>query len=186
MIPPFLEANDIYLRPLLPEDADGPYLNWFNDDVVCQGNSHHVVPYTYQAAQAYIDKAQTFDSQLVLAVVLQEGHKHIGNVALLRIDFISRSSEFAIVIGEKDCWGKGYSKQAARLIFDHAFFTINLKRIYCGTFETNITMKKLAEFMGMREEGRRRNAAFKNNGYVDIIEFGVLRDEYIFQPPKPA
>ena len=85
MIPPFLEANDIYLRPLLPEDADGPYLNWFNDDVVCQGNSHHVVPYTYQAAQAYIDKPQTFDSQLVLAVVLQEGHKHIGNVALLRI-----------------------------------------------------------------------------------------------------
>jgi [ribosomal protein S5]-alanine N-acetyltransferase len=185
MMPPFLIADELYLRPLLPEDADGPYLSWFNDEVICQGNSHHVFPYTYQAAQAYINQAQAFEFQLVLAVILKDGHRHIGNAALLQIDLISRSSEFAIVIGEMDCWGKGYSKQVTRLIFDHAFFTLNLNRLYCGTFETNIAMQRLAKYLGMEEEGRRRNAAFKNNEYLDIIEYGLLREEYIYKFGTP-
>jgi ribosomal-protein-alanine N-acetyltransferase len=39
-------------------------------------------------------------------------------------------------------------------------------------------MKKLAAALGMKEEGRRREAAFKHAKYIDIIEFGVLREEY--------
>lgn len=30
----------------------------------------------------------------------------------------------------------------------------------------------------MVEEGRRREALFKNGQYVDIMEYGVLRDEF--------
>ena len=96
-----------------------------------------------------------------------------------RLDFVSRSAEFAIVIGAKDCWGKGHSKEAARLLLDHAFFTLNLNRVYCGTFETNVAMKKLAEYLAMQVEGRRRQSVFKQNRYVDVIEYGVLRQEYI-------
>jgi len=175
----FLETDDVYLRPLQPKDADGPYVAWFNDAEVCRGNAHHIYPYTRQAALEYIENAQQYRVELVLAIIQKSDNRHIGNVNLKNINFVSRSAEFAILIGEKDCWGKGFSKQVARLLLDHAFFALNLNRVYCGTYQTNIAMRKLAAFMGMQEEGRRRKAAFKNNHYIDIIEFGVLRDEYI-------
>jgi RimJ/RimL family protein N-acetyltransferase len=33
----------------------------------------------------------------------------------------------------------------------------------------------------MKEEGRRREAAYKNGEYVDVVEFGLLKSEFIAQ-----
>jgi len=175
----FLKGVNIYLRPLQPEDAQGPYVEWFNDAEVCWANSHHYIPYTTKEALAYIERAQKFGDEFILAIVRKEDNRHIGNIALKRIDYIARSSEIAFLIGDKSCWGKGYGKEAGRLLLDHAFFALNLNRVYCGIFETNVAMQNLAEDLGMRVEGRRRQAAFKDNCYLDVIEYGVLRQEYI-------
>ena len=176
---PFLEGERVYLRALVPEDAQGAYPTWFNDAEVCQGNSHHYYPYTVRETEAYIERAQSFRDELVLAIVPKETGQHIGNITLKRIDYIARTAEYAIIIGDKSTWGKGFAKEASRLLLDHAFYSLNLNRVYCGTFETNIAMQRLAEFMAMKEEGRRRQAVFKDNRLLDIIEYGVLRREYM-------
>ena len=174
----FLAGPRIYLRALLESDADGPYPCWFNDAEVCRGNSHHVFPYTREGAVAYIKHAgQTRDS-LILAVILREGHRHIGNIALQDIHPVNRSAELSIVIGARDVWGGGYAHEAAELIVAHGFAELNLERIGCGTFSENGAMQKLALRLGMKEEGRRRRAAFKNGRYQDVVEFGLLRDEF--------
>ncbi len=174
----FLEGQRLYLRSLVESDADGPYSNWFNDEEVCAGNSHHVRPFTREAALEYVRYARQTPDSLILAMVLREGDRHVGNIALGSINRLYRSAEFTIVIGDKSVWGKGYSKEAAYLLCDHGFSSMNLHRIGCGTFQDNEAMKKLARALGMKEEGRRREAAFKRGRYIDIIEFGVLRDEY--------
>jgi len=176
---PFLEGKDVYLRPLIIEDANGSYVNWFNDPQVCEGNSHHRYPYTKQAALNYIEEAQRFDKALILAIVERETQKHVGNISLQKIDLVARTAEFAIVIGEREFWGKGFSKQASRLLLDHAFLTLNLNRVYCGTYENNIAMQNLAKYLGMKEEGRRRKATYKLNRYLDILEYGVLKEEFL-------
>ena len=174
----FLEGKRIYLRSLVETDADGPYSTWFNDEEVCAGNSHHVRPFTREAALDYIRYARQTNDSLILAIVIREGDRHVGNIALGSINRLFRSAEFSIVIGDKSIWGEGYSKEAAYLLCDHGFATMNLHRIGCGTFQDNEPMKKLAAALGMKAEGQRREAAFKHGRYVDIIEFGVLRDEY--------
>lgn len=176
---PFLRGERIVLRPLLPKDARGPYAAWFNDTEVCAGNSHHLYPYSARQALAYIERSHAAGGQLVLAIDLAVQRKHIGNIALKRIDPVVRSAEFTIVIGDKTCWGEGYSKEATRLLLDHAFFSLNLRRVFCGTFASNVPMRHLAAFLGMKEEGRRRQAAFKRNRFLDVIEYGLLRSEYI-------
>jgi len=174
----FLQGSRLYLRSLIESDADGSYSSWFNDEEVCAGNSHHVRPYTREAALDYIRYARQTTDSLILAIVLSDGDRHVGNIALGSINRLYRTAEFSIVIGDKSIWGKGYSKEAAYLLCDHGFASMNLHRIGCGTFQDNEPMKKLATALGMKEEGRRREAAFKHGGYVDIIEFGVLRNEY--------
>jgi len=175
---PFLSGEKIYLRPLLPNDADGPYVNWFNDEDVCSGNGHHIFPYTPQEAQDYIQFASKTREHLILAIVTQDKHQHVGNIALQNIHPVFHSAEFSIVIGEKSVWGQGVGKEAGKLLCDHGFNALNLHRIYCGTFENNIAMQRLALYLGMKQEGIRRQAAFKNGKYLDIIEYGVLKHEY--------
>lgn len=174
----FLQTKNLDLRPLEPADADGPYPGWFNDPEVCRYNSHHVFPYSRDGARNYIGRVTASRDELVLAMVERASGKHIGNIALTNIDFISRSAEFAIVLGDRDCWGKGYSKEAAAALVEHGFRTLNLNRIHCGTTADNEPMRRLAAFLGMKEEGLRRSASFKNSRYVDVVEYGVLASEY--------
>ena len=178
MSAPFLISKSIYLRGLEEQDLEGNYINWFNDEQVCQNNSHHVFPYFREKAIAYINWSRNDKDALVLAIIMRGNNQHIGNVALQNIDYFSRSAEFAIVIGEKSCWGKGYSKESSLLIVTHGFMEMNLNRIYCGTSVDNIPMQRLAVSLGMKEEGRREEALYKHGKYVDIIEYGALKDGF--------
>jgi len=175
----FLNGEQVYLRALRESDIQGPYLSWLNDEEVCRGNSHHFFPFTAEEALEYLRNMRRSKEALVLAIILREGNVHIGNVALQRIDWIARSAELAILIGEKSCWGKGIAKQCLLLLMEHAFSSLNLHRIYCATFDDNIAMCKVAQALGMKEEGRRRESVWKNGGYRNTVEFGLLREETV-------
>lgn len=175
----FLLGDRVYLRGLNENDLKGNYVEWFNDAEVCQHNSHHIFPYTRANAEEYFNNIQNSKDTLVLAVILKENDLHIGNVSLQRIDYLSNSAEFAILIGEKDQWGKGYSKEAAMILLLHGFNSLNLNRIYCATTKDNVAMQKLAEYLGMKMEGLRRQAVWKNGKYRDVLEYGVLKNEFL-------
>jgi RimJ/RimL family protein N-acetyltransferase len=81
-------------------------------------------------------------------------------------------------MGNKLYWGKGYGEEAAFLITAYGFERLNLHRIYCGTFGNNVSMKKLAIKLGMRQEGIRREAVYKEGNYLDIYEYGLLKNEF--------
>ena len=183
---PFLLGKEIYLRALVEEDSKGQYPMWFNDGDVCRGNSHHIFPYTSKEALEYIQQTDKDRHHLILAIVTHKDDTHIGNIALDNINYINRTAELTIVIGDKSCWRKGYGKDAARLICDHGFLTLNLNRISCGAVESNVGMRNLAQYLGMIEEGRRRLAVYKLGGYMDVIEYGILKEEYVVRFNLPC
>ncbi|OGT37970.1 MAG: hypothetical protein A3F11_03090 [Gammaproteobacteria bacterium RIFCSPHIGHO2_12_FULL_37_14] len=176
----FISGNRIYLRPLIEADVDGPYPTWLNDEEVCQGTSHHTYPYTRRDALDYVQQANHTSRALILAIVLQEKHLHIGNIALQQINWVYRTADLAILLGDKSQWRKGYGLEAGRLLLVHGFIKLNLNRITCATYENNTGMIKLALSLGMKQEGIRRQAAYKSGQYLDIIEFGLLRKEAEF------
>jgi RimJ/RimL family protein N-acetyltransferase len=156
----------------------GPYFQWFNDQDVCAQNSHGRFPNSEGKMRAFFQSLEHSDTQLVLAIVTKKENKHIGNISLQNINRIDQSAEFAIILGDKDFWGKGLAKEAGDLIVRHGFQELNLNRIYCGTTEENRAMQSLAKHLGMKEEGRRRKAVFRHGKYSDVLEYGVLREEF--------
>ncbi len=173
----FLTGDRLYLRALADADLDGPYVEWLNDPDVCRFNSHHVFPYPVDAARGYLAATRSSRTVLALAICRLEDDRHVGNIALQQIDPIARSAEYAILLGDRTCWGQGFAKEASAMLLRHGFRELNLHRIHCGTSADNLPMQRLAAFLGMREEGRRRQALFKRGRYTDIIEYGLLRDE---------
>lgn len=177
--PIFLEGPRLTLRPLSPADAEGAYPGWLNDAHVSQGNSHHTRPYSRAQARAYIEASRRpGGDSVILAIVLKRGQRHIGNVALTHLHPIHQTAEFSILLGDASQWGKGYGLEAARLLIGHGFSALNLRRVHCGTFATNAGFRKLATALGMREEGLRRAAVFKDGRHLDVVEFGLFREEF--------
>lgn len=174
----FLRGSRIHLRALMDQDIRPEYLQWLNDEEVCRFNSHATLPNTEHKMRAYFESLNNSHNIVVLAIIHTETNRHIGNVSLQGINWISRNAEFAILLGDKEFWNGGYGEEAARLIIAYGFQRLNLHRIYCGTLEGNEGMKKLALKLNMKEEGRRREAIFKNGTYQDLFEYGVLRNEF--------
>lgn len=173
-----LEGKQIYLRPLELHDAQGSYPGWLNDPEVCRYNSHGDTLYTSEMAQAYINSVTGNPSYAVFAVCLIETDRHIGNIALQQISARNRSAELAILIGEPRVYGKGIGYEAGRLLLDYAFNALKLHRIHCGTHAENIAMQRLALALGMHEEGRQRDAVFKNGKFADIVLYAIVHDDY--------
>jgi len=83
-----------------------------------------------------------------------------------------------IVIGEKDCWGKGYGQDAVRLLLDYAFNLLNLNSIMLGTFSFNERAIACYKKVGFREIGRRRQARIIGAKRFDAILMDILAEEY--------
>lgn len=168
----------VYLRPIELSDADGAYPTWLNDPEVCRYNAHGDTLYTKEMAQSYIKSVSENPSVTVFAICLREDDRHVGNIALQQISLKNSNAELAILIGDPSVYGKGIGYEAGELLVDYAFSTLKLHRLYCGTHSENIGMQKLALKLGMSQEGRRREALRKNGLFADIVEYGILADEY--------
>jgi RimJ/RimL family protein N-acetyltransferase len=176
------KAKQITIRPLTVDDLTDDYLNWMHDPEVCRYTSHGRFAQSKQEIEAF---ARSLDSRdnIIWAIIAKDQNIHIGNVALQQIDLINRSAEIAIVIGNKDYWGKGIATEAFSLVINHAFNTLGLTRVWTGTVCTNIAMKEVAIKLHMQREGRRRSAVFLEGEYIDVIEYGLLREEWNQKEP---
>ena len=171
----FISDDFLMLRALIKSDIDGGYQDWFNNSEVVKHNSHGRFPMTIENLEKYVSSAETNPSLIVLAVVLLQQKNHVGNISLQNINWIDRSAEIAFILGEPNFQGKGIMFRAGSLLIQHAFNQLNLRRIYCGTLDTNVAMKKLALKLGMQKEGRRCEAVYKNGNYVDVVEYGMIK-----------
>jgi RimJ/RimL family protein N-acetyltransferase len=158
------------------------YFDWWNDQEVTAHNSHGLFPMNKEEYY-HIKKDSEEGKILCFAIVVPSNDGvhdklHIGNLSLQRIDWVNRSAEFAAVIGERDYWGKGYCTSAARLLFHHGFNVMNLHRIWSGTSETNKGMLKVFENLNMTQEGVFRDATYLQGKYHNVVECGVLVNEW--------
>lgn len=174
-----LQGNQVYLRPLKLADAQGNYPTWLNNSDVCRYNSHGETFYTPEMAREYITSVSNKPNILVFAICLNDNNDHVGNISLQQISLKNQSSELAILVGEPSIFGKGIGYEASSILLRYAFNTLKLHRIYCGTHIENIGMKRLALKLGMLQEGIRREAIFKNNQFADIVEYGLLYNDYL-------
>jgi ribosomal-protein-alanine N-acetyltransferase len=187
----YLTGTRIYLRPLEREDLAGPMRQWANDPAVTQFTAMGVYPNTVEGLEyeyeqlaaerrsAGLTQGAAYPSMLVFAVVTCDGDKHVGNVGLYSINWIMRTAEVRVVIGEKELWGRGYASDAYRLLIGYAFDRLNLRRVYAGARADHAASIMALKKLGFVEEGRRREHFLRDDQPYDILDLGLLRREFI-------
>lgn len=175
--PIIVDGDRIYLSNFVQSDV--PTLtNWFQQLEVTayvgmQGTSF-LVEQEQHWYENYVKPSETVQH---FAVVDKQTHRLIGNVSLMDIRQIHQRAELGIVIGERDCWGKGYGREAIRLMCQYGFVFRNLHTIYLWYVSYNERARKSYEAAGFRETGRIPHARLFNGKRYDDVVMTLTADD---------
>jgi RimJ/RimL family protein N-acetyltransferase len=173
---PFLVGPLVYLRPL--ELADAPTLAPLFNDPDVNRFLLRCHPMSVADEEEFIRRLSGRTDYLALGIALRDGDRLVGATGLHDLDARNRNAAFGISIGDKDSWGKGYGTDATRLMVRHAFFTLNLHRVWLYVYEYNERAQRVYERIGFKVEGRLRQHTFRDGRYWDTVVMGVLRQEW--------
>jgi RimJ/RimL family protein N-acetyltransferase len=172
----FIEGERLYLREVRATDVTDRYYRWMNDSAVTQYLEVRFSPNSIDGIRSYVDGMAGNRDSLFLAVVLCDGDRHIGNIKLGPINWIHRFADVSLVVGERDCWGKGYATEAIALVTAYAFERLNLHKLTAGCYAANVGSLKAFLKAGWHQEGVKRQQFFVKGEYQDGLQLAVFRE----------
>ena len=131
------------------------------------GGRKYFVSSAYE--QKWVNDTIFNSKDIRLAVCDAKTEKYIGNVYLTDINYVNRTAESHILIGEKEFWGKGIASEAYLLLLDYAFNEIGLNRIEARVLESNFAIALSIK----ANEGDVGRIYGKKDNYVYIGEMGT-------------
>jgi len=175
---PFIIGKKVYLRGFEKNDLTGNYFQWTNDSKVIYYLERGLKPNYIENLEEEYEEIRKSNNDVVLAIVDKIKEIVIGVIELREINWISRKTEYRILIGEKDFWGKGYAVESTYLILNYAFNKLNLNKVFLGVNASNEKAVKLYDKMGFKREGVLREDVYRNGIYYDVIRMSLLKSEY--------
>ena len=167
-----LEGERVRLAPLGPEDVTDQYVEWLNDPATFQYLGTKFGQ-TRASVLRYVESVQP--PNLLCKIVEKGSQAHVGNISLHSIHPVHRCGELGILIGAAAARGKGYGREACRLLIGYAFDHLNLHKITAGTVASNVAMKQVFLGLGFTIEGTLAQHFYLEGQYHDIYRFGLLR-----------
>ena len=171
-----ITGQQIYLSPFDPNspDAAATWARWMNNRAVSDTFGGHSNLVSLSGAKKTLQElyGHRFD------IVLTDGDILIGHISLHDIDHMHRHAFMGVVIGEDEHRGRGYGTEAVRLILDYGFNTLNLHNIMLSVHADNPAGIACYKKAGFREAGQRREWAYKNGEYIDVIYMDILAREF--------
>lgn len=172
---PFLVGRRVMLRPLGRADATREYLAWLNDPAVLRFRAPKAFPTTMAELKAWL-AALPARGDLVLAIRMRRGGRHVGNIALNTILWSHRSAELSIMLGARDVWGRGIGREAIALLTGHAFGAMGLNRVWAES--PNPAFNRAVEQLGWTREGTKREALLVDGALADVACWSILAREW--------
>lgn len=107
----------------------------------------------------------------------------IGSMGLNWVDYWNRAAWLGAWIGEEGYWGGGHGTDALLLMVEYAFQWLDMRRLCLGTMDINERAQRNVEKVGFRLESRERKAALVNGRWVDGLNYGMLREDWLGRDP---
>lgn len=174
------EGDKVLLRPIDKKDLSKT-LSWRNDPVIAEKTLGSRFPVTVDMEENWYQGGDfvEFSTKIIFAIDLKSDNSIVGYTHLSKIDWISKTCFFGMVIGDPKSQKKGYGSEAMHILFRYAFNTLNLRKVclevVCHNHEALSAYKKI----GFYEEGLLKNQVFSNNKYHDVCLMGLLKESFI-------
>jgi RimJ/RimL family protein N-acetyltransferase len=170
------KGEKVLLRPMKQEDIGRQHE--FNQDpelYVLDCDTPRPAP--IESAQAFYERRTKFDEDIAPFAIEADG-KYIGFCSLMNLKSRNRCAELGIMIGDRAYWGRGYGRDAVKLMLDYGFGYLGLHRIELFPHEKNMRAIRCYLACGFIEEGRARKVLWLQGEYVDVVQMSILREEW--------
>lgn len=174
----YLEGERIGLHKLSRKEATRSYVDWMNDPEVTRYLVSGSFPTTMQDLHVFIDGANGAN-RVTFAIYRKDQDRHVGNVKLDQIDWVSRRCDLGIAIGDKASWGLGLGTEATALATRYAFEKLGMERVTLGVLVENGAAARVYEKLGYVVEGRRERDQYKDGRWMDTLLMAVSRRRFL-------
>jgi len=175
------QGEQVRLGMLNPEILAKAFSRWDRDSEyvrLLDGGAGRM--FSAKIIQSWIEKDLEKDLGLdfFFGIHAQENDHLLGFISLFGVDWNHGNTWVGIGLGEREYWGKGYGTDAMKVILRYAFTELNLHRVTLGVFEYNPRAIRSYEKAGFVHEGRVRQELLKDGQRWDVLEMGILREEW--------
>ena len=172
-----IAGRTVLLRAIEIEDL--PVLHrWSNDPEVQNSLGGWHFPLSKAALQRWVEHFRHDGADQRFIVDGAEAGP-VGLVTLTSINWKDRNAFHGLLIGERDQRRKGFAADALFTIMRYAFEELGLQRLDTTIVEyNNASLALHVNKCGWREEGRKKEAVFRQNRFWSNILLGMTRGDY--------
>jgi RimJ/RimL family protein N-acetyltransferase len=178
--PVIMRGTRVILTPSCRDEVP-TYWKWICDPDVNETLADIGACVTVENEYTWYDENIAHPREDLVHLDVREGAtmRLIGNGELFDIDHGNGTAELGILIGAKDCWGKGYGTEAVALLAQYGFQVLGLVNIQLRCDDFNVRALAAYRTVGFREIGRRRKSALKGGQRHDEILMDLLPNELL-------
>ena len=145
-------SERLVLRTMTTDDATETYAGWLNSPEV---NLYlETKSATIEELVDYIKEKNAKGDTLFFGIFLKEEGTHIGTIKLEPIEPDKNRATIAIMIGDKEQWGKGYAGESMQLLIDWCFEDLGFDTMELGAIGKNTAAIHAYEKLGFTEVRR--------------------------------
>lgn len=175
-----IKGNHIVLRPI--QDVDWAVIEaWGKDQDALWGPFQRFqLDHVPHLRQAYRHMGLLSRESGFLLVETIPAKETIGFVRYTLIPYPDPDMpcpEIGFGIAEASARGKGFAKQAVKLLVEYLFAGYPVERVMAFTEQENIPAQGVLKKNGFQQEGILRRSIFRDGQWRDILIYAILRQE---------
>lgn len=146
--------------------------------------SNEVTHYMYTdpnpSAEDQIKWYESLESNpYVKYMVIHYKNTPVGMIYLTNIDLTSKHCEWGIYIGDTKYQTRGVGAMATYKLLNYVFDELGMNKIISMVLSYNKSAINLNESFGFSREGYYKEQCFKNDKFIDMIGYAMLKKDWI-------
>ena len=173
-----LNGNIVYLKKLDKEYTEEYWDNFKNTSIETMIFTGSAQVFNKTEIENYIDRVAADSDRVDFLIFSKQDNKLVGEVVINEVDRNNRCGNIRVLINRKEDFSKGYGTEAMILALNYGFGMFNLHRIELEAYPFNNRAIHVYEKIGFKREGLRRDGAYYNHKYYDMITMSFLENEF--------
>ena len=149
-----------------------------NDSEVNKYLESRFTTHSIDSLKDFVNSMNNSENNVLFAIIDKSSDKHIGNIKLGNIHPVHKYADIGLIIGDKNCLGKGIGTKSIQLVTDYAFNKLNLRKVIAGVYEYNIGSIRAFEKCGFKRAYVKKDTYFFEGNYIDAIVFELYNKNF--------
>lgn len=173
-----IDGSRVYLRKITIEDIDDNFMTWFSDEELMRYYTNTKKVITKENIIENIQEGEKNGTSFTYGIFYAENDKVIGTIKLGPINLTHKISDLVVLVGDRNYHGKGLAVEAIRLGNKMAFEKYDMRKLFGGMFESNISSIKAYTRADWVVEGRLKGHYLVDGKAEDRIVVGCFNPKY--------